>query len=231
MSTYAYAKLYLFHEDKDGQTSLVNENDIDVNYMKNLLLGSSWPDELEGYDADISAELGVKIGYDMIGYLDPKMAAQMKDDGYLTDENEHSLFVNELTDIHTLSEKYSFKQKADSPEVQKWKKVYRKTGSYSQVWVTEGMLSDAAEKYAGDLAEKYKSFFEKEQLTKSLEYYKLTEDQKEALNEDICCLKDSIEECKISIQSCYQMIGAIDGFKEANEKDYSDRVECCLYLC
>lgn len=235
MSTYAYAKLYLFHEDKNGLTSLVR-TDINVNYMKNLLFGSDWVDELEGYEANIPSnfEFDSEIDYEAIGYMDPKMIHKMKEetkDSYIINEDGCRLFVNGFVDMYTMSNKYNFKQEVDNSEALVWKKVYRKNGNYSQIWVTEGILSNAADKYLNELHDNYKKLFEKELFTGSLEYYKLSEDQKSALDEDINYLKDDIEGCKTKIQSCYQMIGLMDGFKEDNRKDFSDRLECCLYLC
>lgn len=234
MSTYAYAKLYLFHEDKNGPTSIVKKTDINVNYMKNLLFGSDWVDELEGYEANIPSQFDIELDYEAIGYIDPKMIKQMKEetkDSYIINEDDCRLFVNELVDIYVLSDKYNFKQKVDDTEALVWKKVYRKNINYSKIWITEGILSNAAEKYSNELHDKYKTLFEKEQLTKSLEYYKLSDNQKSNILEDISYLKDDIEECKTKIQSCYQMIGLMDGFKENNKEDFTDRLECCLYLC
>lgn len=234
MSTYAYTKLYLFHEDKDGTESIIKKIDINVNYMKNLLFGSDWVDELEGYEANIPSQFDIELDYEAIGYIDPKMIKQMKEDtkdSYIINEDDCRLFVNGFADMYVMSDKYNFKQEVDNSEALVWKKVYRKNGNYSQIWITEEILSNAAEKYSNELYDKYKTLFEKEQLTKSLEYYKLSDDQKSNILEDISYLKDDIEEYKTKIQSCYQMIGLMDGFKEDNKEDFTDRLECCLYLC
>lgn len=222
MSTYAYVKLFVYGKDKSIRKSI----DVNVNYMKSVLFGSDWPDELEGY----SPEIDVDAAIDKIGYIKKSL---LEEDEYVKKHLIKDNVFDEMFDTHKYVDNGGIKNKLDDTDIlaNEWVEIKRKNCNYNIIWITEGILSSYVDKIKQQISTMFNSFNRKESIENSIEYYKLNDDQKQELNDDIFLVKDNIDEAFDKLQACYQLIGLMDGFKEANEKSWEDEVVAALLLC
>lgn len=93
------------------------------------------------------------------------------------------------------------------------------------------MLHDYEEKSKVKIAKSYQELAVKNTIKNSVDYYKLDDDAKDSLNQDISSVEDDIEYEFDRMKAVNQMIGLMDGYKEANEKDWEDKVYAALFLC
>lgn len=228
MSTYAYAKLFVTDENNKV---IKQSKDICVNYMKELLLGSDWPDDFEGFDPKVNIDITI----DDIGYIksslikDPNVAKHIigeskKEPVVVDDMFDTSLYRKDGIIVSNVLDDTSLL-------AGEWKRLQRKNSNYSIVWLTIGILSSYEEKLQAKLEKSYEELAKKRAIKDSVDYYKLDDDAKESLNEDISGVNDSIEYELSQMKSVNQLIGLMDGYKDANEKNWSDNVYAALFLC
>lgn len=226
MSTYAYAKLFVANKKND----IINQSkDINVNYMKELLFGSDWPDEFEGFDPELSTDVTVDdIGYIKADAIDGEVMKHI-----IGPQGKEPVIVDEMFDTRQSREDGKVVSKVDDTELLagKWKKLQRKNGNYSIIWITIEMLHDYEEKSKVKIAKSYQELAVKNTIKNSVDYYKLDDDAKDSLNQDISSVEDDIEYEFDRMKAVNQMIGLMDGYKEANEKDWEDKVYAALFLC
>lgn len=228
MSTYAYAKLYLFDKDKN----LGKRDSFCANYMKNLLIGSDWVDELEGWGYKQPENiLNPDPSFDFLGYARKSCLEKI-------DEPDRKFVINETDDKIYVSEIFGIEKYCKTDDLvlavtdsSNYKMLYRKNGSYNGIWLNINILSDLCEKKEAEVKQKIENLFKKKLMKDSIEYYKLTEDAKECINTDISYEEEDVDEIFGQIASLRQLIGAADFFKEAYSKSWEDEVVIYLYLC
>lgn len=227
MSTYAYTKVFVF----DNKNNIISSSkDIDVNYMKNCLLGSDWPDEFDGYNPD----LPVDITIDDIGYIKKDL---LKDENVahyiISEQDKEPVIINDWFDISTYKSEGKIVSNVSDTDILSgdWVKLKRKNSNYNIIWVTPGILATYADKLVEKLHNFYENLFKKNLLKDSLDYYKLEDDAKESLNDDISYIEEDIELRNNELQAVYQLNGLLDGYKELNHKSWEDNVAAVLFLC
>lgn len=228
MSTYAYANFYLFDKDKNFE----KKESFCANYMKNLLIGSYWINDLEGWNYKLPENItNPDPNYDFLGYISKSCLEKIdkSDRRFVLDETDDKIYVSELFDI----EKY---RNTDDlvlsvSDTSSYKKLYRKNGSYNGVWLNINILSGLCEKKEADVKQRIENLFKKKLMKDSIEYYKLTEDAKECINSDISYEEEDVDELFEQVASLRQLIGAADFFKEAYSKSWEDEIVIYLYLC
>lgn len=232
MSTYAYAKVFVYDKDKKVVSPSI---DIDVNYMKSLLFGSDWPDELEGYDpADDNINIP-DIKVDFVGYMKRSL---LKDDDvkkHFKDEDvsSDSVCVDETFDTYHYRETKDIISELSDTEIlaNDYIRLYRRNCNYSIVWVTIPILADYADKLQQAIVKKFEDLSKKKSIKDSVEYYKLNDEQKEDVSSDISYAEEDIEEDFNKIAALRQMVGMLEGMKEQFGKSWEDKVVAALYLC
>lgn len=226
MSTYAYAKLFVANKKND---IISQSKDINVNYMKELLFGSDWPDELEGFNP----ELPIDVTVDDIGYIKEDAIDGNVKQHIIGVQGKDPVIVDEMFDTRELYKDGKIIGRLNDTEVLagKWKRLQRKNGNYSIVWVTIEILHSYEEKAKGKIAKSYQELAAKNAIKNSVDYYKLDDDAKDSLNQDINSIEDDIEYEFDRMKAVNQLIGLMDGYKEANEKDWEDNVYAALFLC
>lgn len=224
MSTYAYAKLFVASKKND---IISQSKDINVNYMKELLFGSDWPDELEGFDPDLPTDVTVDdIGYIKADAIDGEVMKHV-----IGEQGKDPVVVDEMFDTRQLWKNGKVATKVDDTEIGEWKRLQRKNGNYSIVWVTIEILHSYEEKSKAKIAKSYQELAAKNAIKNSVAYYKLDDDAKDSLVQDINSIEDDIEYEFDRMKAVNQLIGLMDGYKEANEKDWEDNVYAALFLC
>lgn len=229
MSTYAYAKIFVY--DKKG-TILSPNIDINVNYIKNVLMGYDWPEELGDFNPSIKLP---EITIDVVGLVKKGLLEDENFKKHIVEENEDSVLVDEVCEIIYYKEEgqildINIKEDSFKPD-KNFKILKRKNSNYNIVWVTEGILSTYVDKIKNNISKCYENLYNKKVIKSSVEYYKLNDEQKESLNDDIGYAEDDIEEQFDHIESLRQLIGALDSMKELYSKNYEDDVVAALYLC
>lgn len=225
MSTYAYVKLFV----ADKKNNIISQSkDINVNYMKELLFGSDWPDELEGFNPELPVDITVDdIGYIKVDAIDGEVMKHV-----IGAQGKEPVIVDEMFDTRQLREEGKVVSEYNSKLFAgKWKKLQRKNENYSIVWVTIEILHSYEEKAKGKIAKSYQELAAKNAIKNSVDYYKLDDDAKDSLNQDINSIEDDIEYEFDRMKAVNQLIGLMDGYKEANEKDWEDNVYAALFLC
>lgn len=222
MSAYAYAKIFVYN--KEGK--VVSPNiDVTVNYMKSLLFGYDWPEELEGFNPSFKKP---DINVDIVGLVKKELLEDGDFKKHIIEEDDRSVLVDEMCEImHYKKEDKIFDVSPDK----NFKILKRKNSNYNIVWVTEGILSNYVDKIKNNIGKCYENLYNKKAIKSSIEYYKLNDEQKESLNADIGYAEDDIEEQFDHIESLRQLIGLIDGMKEQYEDSWEDEVVAALYLC
>lgn len=226
MSTYAYTKLFVV----DKKNNIISQSkDINVNYMKELLFGSDWPEEFEGFNPELSTDVTV----DDIGYIktDAINGEVMKH--IIGEQGKEPIIVGEMFDIYHLREEGKVVSTVDDTELLagNWKRLQRKNGNYSIIWLTIGMLHDYEEKARDKIIKTYQDVVSKNTIKNSIDYYRLNDEAKDALLGDINSLLDDINYEFNKIKAVDQLIGLMDGYKEVNEKDWEDNIYAALFLC
>lgn len=229
MSTYAYAKLFVVDKKND---IISQSKDINVNYMKELLFGSDWPDELEGFDP----ELPTSITIDDIGYVPAKLVESDEFKKHIIETADRGTGHFKSVTVDSFFSMYDYKDKilCEAPsysDADNWLKLQRKNENYSIIWVTIAMLHNYEEKSKAKIAKSYQELAIKNSIKNSVDYYKLDDDAKDSLNQDISSIEDDIEYELDRMKAVNQLIGLMDGYKEANEKDWEDDVYAALFLC
>lgn len=200
MSTSAYAKFYVFDQDKEflrGQPK-----DVYVNTMKNCHEMNEWDDELSSLDFFLPKEVFAKVkdlGFvekdghendtirhkllgpevESIGFISPE--AKIKDNENYIESDDRYVLVNDMFDSSPYRENnrnlivsciHEDKLKEG------WKVLYRRCYQYDGIWLNRVVLEDASSKYEKELEEAYSKLFELKSLEKEIKYGNGAEYQK-----------------------------------------------------
>lgn len=239
MSMCAYVKLYQFNSDKKILRAYEN---INVNYMKVCMDLESWDDDLSDFEFNFPSKEFDAPEIETIGYASPELFEEMKkkletqtdktygkitdigedyirvDDNYSLYNEEENRFIN-LTDA----------KKRNIPD--EWKKIKRETYLGNKKWVNITTLSEAFDKKEKELEESLERLKKLNSFKESIEYYKLNDDARENLFNDVISEEENRDTLKLKMHALAKLEGLLDGFHEKNEEDFNEITVGLLYLC
>lgn len=94
---------------------------------------------------------------------------------------------------------------------------------------TSSEYNEGAQKYLKEYNEHEAAKNRLLSIRESVEYYKLTDEQKESLDNDICFHEEIGENCKTKLEACQFMISLINYFNNCEiHGRYEDEVITCL---
>lgn len=228
MATYAYAKIYVFDKDKNVLRKMV---DIDVNYMKNCKAGH-WIEALEnGIDFDFPQDKFDSPYSTTLGYISTDALKKKEFKNHVSSESENFVIVDETFDLKPHEENFQFrKELKDRDDKTGYKLLKKKNIGFDETWVTLDLLENIVIDYDKKLEEAYGEYFHLKKIASSLNYYRLNDEQKNDLNNDILYKQDEIEMLKQVIKACEKMKGAMAAVYEEYKEEYSDILVAWLYL-
>lgn len=231
MSSYAYAKLYIF--DKDGKVKVSKEKC--VSYLKTLFEMSEWPDTMI-FDYTLPnnelppnvTELGF-VNYKavfenpeypntkekiILGSLDKGFVrvGDWFDYGYY---KQQKLIKNQISDTERLDSN--------------WIKIEVQS-SHTGDWTDIDALTEYSNVLKSEYEENFIKYIKLKTIKESVDYYKLNDDQKDSLNDDLSSQKDYIDYIMDKLDSVNKFIGAISWFYEDNHTDWTDTIKAYIYI-
>lgn len=231
MSTYAYAKLYLF--DKDGKVKSKKEHC--VNYLKTIFEMNEWPEEIT-FDFSLpDSELPPNVSE--LGFVDYKGVFEDSEHPNAKDRiilggpdkgfirvggwfesywyKEHGLIKDHLTDTERLDPN--------------WMKIEAES-SYHGEWTDRSSLFDYKEKLAREYKEHFMKYSKLQAMKESIDYFRLEDDAKDSLNDELSSEDSYCGYILDKIDTVSRFIGAIDWFYEETHEDYTDYVKAYIYV-
>lgn len=239
MSMCAYVKLYQFNSDKKILRAYEN---INVNYMKVCMDLESWDDDLSDFEFNFPSKEFDEPEIETIGYASPELFEEMKKKletqtdttyGKITDIGENYIRVDDNYSLYNEDES-RFMNLTDAKKrniPKEWKKVKRETYLSDKKWININTLSDAFDKKEKELEESLERLKKLSSLKESIEYYKLNDDARENLFNDVISEEENRDTLKLKMHAFAKLEGLLDGFNEKNEEDFNEITVGLLYLC
>lgn len=231
MSTYAYAKLYLF--GKDGNVKASKEHC--ANYLKQLFELNDWPEEIV-FDYNLpDKELPPNVS--MIGYVNYKGVFEdpehpnVKEKILLGGPDKGFVRVGGWFETGWYQEQGLIKDHISDTERldPNWIKIEQQS-SYTGEWTDIESLSNYKEKLAREHQEYCDKCNKLKAMKDSIEYFKLTDEQKESLGDELGSSEEFRDYLLDKIDAISRFIGAIDWFYEDTHEDYTDTVKAYIYI-
>ena len=138
---------------------------------------------------------------------------------YVGGKYKFSMFFNELKNLN----KTRYAADLDIKSVNCDIKTPEVEDHYAD-WYDISSFASKVEELEKEIAKKYTSLLTKENIKNTVEYYRLSEEQKQTLEDDISELKEDIEYDIYAKSAAEKMIGFISGLEDGNigEDDEDD---------
>lgn len=248
MSTYAYIKYYVFNKDK---TEIKGYADVNVNYMKCCSFGNDWIDELSNMSFDFPKNVKTSQNLrllppdeEYIGYASPNLTKKFKDSfktkSYSTDTKpvesitDSEILLTNYYDTYTDYKSGNIKKVSDinSTDILAGWTLIRKKAYVSQgVWIgldncasTETTLWDKIEMSNKEIIRLFN-------LKNQIDYYRLTDDQKDRIDSDYSSEIQVRDDYKEQLLAVTKLHGALDALYELYSNAYTDFIVGYLYFC
>lgn len=103
--------------------------------------------------------------------------------------------------------------------------------TYHGNWFDANAFYEAAQKAEKSYEENYAKYLKLKELETSIEYFKLTEEQRQNYFDDLSCLKEGIEEEKYKMYALQYMVFLLGDFvKDKEGLKYDDEVVAYIYI-
>lgn len=237
MSTSAYAKFYVFDQDKKflrGQPK-----DVWVNIMKNCHEMNEWDDELINFNFFLPQEVFVKAknlgliakdGYEddivkhkllgpeieNIGFISPE--AKIEDSEYYIESDDSYVLVNDMFDRSAYSKDLIVSCINKDDLSKGWKVLKRRCYQYDGIWINREILAAANEKYEEKLKKAYNKLYELKSIEKDVKYGYGTAKLNKILEE----LEDLKKYIKSKNDSCYSETKSYDSDETPLDRWHDD---------
>lgn len=211
MSTDVVVKFYLNGKEFVGKT-------VCINMLKELLCGWSWAEEFEPITNEFAdPDAGKFVSDEFEYYVDcNNIPEKYKDLVKVINGNKEIHFDKIPSDFCPRSEDIL---KAD---VVNLVRVYElQTINFKGSWFDESSFANAMNAYdkkASDLRSKFNSLLE---IKKSVEYYKLSDKEREYFNDEFETYKELLEDYENKVYICRHMIDAMNMFAEMYGNEYA----------
>lgn len=224
MSTNVYVKFYV--NDKNVGKAVC------IDKLKSMLSGWYWGDELVPIFNLNIADAGDYWYEDFLAYVLLKDLPRELKDRVVNKNEKLILKLEEGEEIANYLSVQVSTEEIKSPDFHtKYVQVFGwKKETYKGSWFDENSFYNA--RIENEV--KLKEFKEKHQkllsIKNSVEFYKLEEEQKNCLVEDIEFQQDIIEEYEMKVYICQFMIDALEMMADMYGETYSDKCICFIYL-
>lgn len=228
MSSYAYANIYVF--DKTENIIRAEQNNC-VDYMKSLYDMGCWDDDAL-YDMEKPSALELEPNIKDLGYINEDSIVRINKN-FIDKNTDYYIQVSPWFDPTPLEQDKQIRNNTEFckvKDVKGWKRIFRRL-EYDGQWTDIATLSDYVEKQKAKVKQHNEDLYQLNSIKKSVEYYKMKDSEKEALNNDISYNEDMIDDICSKIEACIRLIGAMDWAFEENHKEYDDIVKAYVYIC
>jgi len=215
MSSSVMVKFYLNGKKQIGKA-------IEINKLKNLLIGSYFCDELENIINEKVKDAGEYWINEFIGYLH-------------VDEDIGIPAINgEIKLPKDFAGKILFPENPTAAEIRagKYNRVYG-WGKRTQdgKWYSSDSFYKARLAFEKQLEEEKRNFFILKKNKESIDYYKLNPEQQSNLSEDLSWKKEVLKELEEKIYICQYMIDLFNDVSQLFEENWNDYVIGFIYIC
>lgn len=189
MSTSAYAKFYVFDQDKKflrGQPK-----DVWANAMKNCHEMNEWDNELTNINFFLPKEVFAKVKdlgliakgehendiikhkllgpeVENIGFISPE--AKIEDNEYYIEGDDSYALVNDMFDRSAYSKNLIVSCINEDDLNKGWKVLKRRCYQYDGIWINKDVLAVASERYEEKLKKTYGKLYELKSIEKDVKY-------------------------------------------------------------
>lgn len=225
MSTSIYGNFYLNSEKKVGKEVCLNE-------MKELLDGWNWAEELTPVFNDKVKDAFVFWREDFLGYV--------KNEKVPTNFMSRIETDGDKVSIHLTKDEIFPDEIIAEPTIEELRKddffsnyvlvYFHKKTEYKGYWFNQDSFYKARIVSEQNATKHRNELNRLLNIKNSVEYYRLTTEQKDDLNEDINYHQDMVEEFENRIYICRHMSDLLETVAELFGDDYSDTAMLSVYL-